>query len=160
MSMRPYSYHDWGITPAEYDMLIQAKDQRIVTDRQIENNRYFFIWGEETVAEFIQRLDWQHRFISDIAPARDFIDQREFENICLEVIKEFPDVFNPHFEYGEFHFAFPSHSRKSRLGGALYFDDGGYITGHRWKYSSSYDANLPHIIGKRISNKIKSARYA
>ena len=159
MSIRPYSYHEWGINPVEYEMLLQARNQHIVTDHQIEDCRYFFILGEETVVDFIHRLDWRREFSTDIVPVRDYIDQREFEDICLRVITQYPDVFNPRFKQSEFHFTFPSHSRKSKLDGALYFDDGGYITGHHWEYSSSYNANLPIIIGKRISNKIKSSRY-
>ena len=158
--MIAYSYQNWGITEAEYEMLQQAKQQGIVTDRQIEDCRYSFIWGEETVASFINRLDWGRRFVTDIIPTRDYIGQREFEDICREVVAEYPDVRRLSFAPMEFHFSFPSHSGKSLNGGGLYFDDDGYITGKNWKYSDAYGTNLPRIIGKRISNKIKSALYA
>ncbi len=55
--MLPYNYYNWGITRAEYEMLCQAVDQRIVTKKQVEDARFSFAWGYETVYSFIKRLD-------------------------------------------------------------------------------------------------------
>ena len=88
----PYSWDDWGITPAEYDMLLQACEQGILSERQVEDRRYMFKWGDESVAGFIDRLDWRHEFVTDIVPVRDSISQDEFEEICLEVIEQSPST--------------------------------------------------------------------
>ena len=157
--MTPYSYRDWGITEAEYKMLCQAIDQGIVTNRQAENERHGFKWGTDTVSSFIGRLDWSHRFITDIHPIRAYICQQEFEAICQEVFNEFPSIARVNFRPMECHFSFRSHSGKSWNGGSVYFDDNGHITGRNWKYSNSYGTNLPITIGERISNKIMSALY-
>ena len=44
-------------------------------------------------------------------------------------------------------------------GGALYFNDGGWITGRNWQYENSYGSNLPIQIGEKVSTKILSALY-
>lgn len=155
----PYSWDDWGITPAEYDMLLQACEQGILSERQVEDRRYMFKWGDESVAGFIDRLDWRHEFVTDIVPVRDSISQDEFEEICLEVIEQYPRVELHHFGPMEFHFRFPSHSGRSMNGGALYFNDGGWITGRNWQYENSYGTNLPIQIGEKVSTKILSALY-
>lgn len=157
--MLPYSYNNWGITLAEYKMLCQAIDQGIVTKRQADDARYGFIYGHETVSSFINRLDWSHRFDTDIVPLRDCIDQQEFERICLEVAEQFSELSNLRFFPMEFHFSFPSHSGKSQNGGSVYFDDNGRITGKNWKYRNYCNSNLPIFIGERISNRIRSSLY-
>ena len=158
--MRPYSWEDWGITPAEYEMLCQAYEQGVLSKRQIEDRRLWFKWGVEGVSDFIEQLDWRHAFHTDIAPMRDSITQREFEDICLDVLEQFPQVEAYRFEPSEFHFSFPSHSGRSTNGGAVYFDDGGRITGRGWQYENNYGTNLPGQIGERVATKIRSALYA
>lgn len=127
--MRQYSWDEWGITPAEYEILLQAVDQGVVTPRQVEDRRLLFKWGELGAYKFTHDLDFRHRFHTDIEPMRDSVSQVEFEAICLDVLKEYPHVIPSRFDWAEFHFTFPSHSRKSANGGSLYFDGGGSITG-------------------------------
>lgn len=158
--MRRYSWDEWGITAAEYEMLLQAVDQGIVTARQVEDRRLWFKWGEQGVYDFIHGLDFRHRFHTDIEPVRDSISQEEFEAICLDVIEEYPDVRPSRFDWAEFHFTFPSNSRKSTNGGALYFDNEGRIAGKNYQYRTSYGAHLPRVIGDRVITKIRSALYS
>lgn len=40
--MTPYSWDDWGITSAEYEMLCQAHEQGILSKEQIEDRRLWF----------------------------------------------------------------------------------------------------------------------
>lgn len=91
---------------------------------------------------------------------RDGITQGEFEGICQDVIEQFPEVEAYRFEPSEFYFSFPSHSGESTNGGAVYFDDGGRITGRGWRYENSYETNLSRQIGERVATKIGSALYA
>ena len=156
----PYSWDNWEIPPAEYKMLQQAIDQGILLERQVENSRLFFKWGTERGADLIQRLDWKHEFHTDIVPVRDFISQKEFERICLDVIEEYPQVKVRFFEYAVFHFSFPSNSGKSINSGYVSFDDGGRITGRRGCFYGDYGATLPQGIAERVRRKIRSALYA
>ena len=158
--MRPYNWNDWGITPAEYEMLCQAYEQGILSNRQIENGRLLFKWGDESVSNYIRQLDWRHEFCTNIAPVRDSVDQVEFEEICLDVMEQFSQVNLHHFGPAEFHFTFPSQSGRTTHKSAVYFDDGGIITGLNWVPGYACRANLPKQIGRKVSTKIKSALYA
>ncbi len=158
--MRPYSWDDWGITPAEYEMLRQAHEQGILSEGMIEDSRLSLKWGSAGVSDLIQRLDWRNAFSTDIAPVRECVTQGEFESICKDVVRQFPQVGSYRFEPMEFHFSFPSHSGRGTNGGAVYFDDNGRITGRGWQYENHYGTNLPRQIGERISTKICSALYA
>lgn len=158
--MRPYSWDDWKITPAEYEMLCQACEQGILSERQVEDRRLWFKWGVAGVRDFIEQLDWRHAFCTDITPVRDCVTQGEFEDICLDVIEHFFPIEAYRFGPMEFNFSFPSHSGKSTHGGAVYFDDGGRITGRAWQYENTYGTNLPRQVGERLATKIRSALYA
>lgn len=157
-----YSREEWGITYPEYEMLLQAREQRIVDKRDIDRARYQFLWGDMTVREFISRADYRHTFETDIWPVRDTITQEEFEQLCYEVLEYMGGIsvrqFGP--EPGEFHFSYRSRSGKSQSGGAVYFDDHGEITGKKWEYNNRpYNDNTPICVGERIQKKVKGALY-
>ena len=157
-----YSREEWGITYPEYEMLLQAREQRIVDKRDIDKARYHFLWGDMTVSEFIRRADYWHKFETDIHPVRDTITQEEFEQLCYEVLEYMGAITVKRFgpEPGEFHFSYRSHSGKSQSGGSVYFDDHGEITGKKWEYDNRpYNDNTPIFVGERIQRKIKSALY-
>lgn len=160
--LMPYSREEWGITYPEYEMLQQAREQRIVNKRDIDDARRYFLWGEMSVREFIRRADYQNEFDTDIQPVRRAITQKEFELLCNEVLEYMGDIAIKRFgpDPGEFHFSYRSHSGKSQSGGSVCFDDCGEITGKKWEcINRPYNDNLPIVIGERLQRKIKSALY-
>lgn len=84
--MKEYSRQDWGITPAEYNRLLEAVEQGIIPDFAVEGHRYELQHGLTGVDELIHGFDRAHRFHSNVRHSRDSIDDSEFERIVSSVL--------------------------------------------------------------------------
>lgn len=159
--LMPYDIATWGITLPEYNMLVEAIEQNIISERQIEKDRLLFVWGVYTARKYIEEknhLALPHRqFYTDIKPIRSHISQDEFEKICADVIAQYQTIKKHYCESGILHIYYPSNSGKSQNGATLNFNDRGFITGQLM--SNSGDRNIAVIVAERITNKIISARY-
>lgn len=158
--MMKYNEEEWGISEAEYQQLLEIIRLGIVTPKQVESNRYMFLIGHETVDDYIQRMDWSHKYVSGLYPRRSSITQEEFVKICNFVGAQFPDIIRQGFGFGEYRFVYLSHSKKSEHSGYVIFNDNGAITGKNGRCGVGvYDANLPKLVFERVRNKIHSALY-
>lgn len=81
-----------------------------------------------------------------LRPRRE-ISQRQFERICEDVLRGYPDIIEHWFEEpGVLHVVYPSHSGKSPNGAELYFGEKGYITYEGW--SCRAGSNEGRFIGR------------